>query len=578
MSRFIKDILISMLASSGLLVVSTGLVNSIDSFAAVIFVPLLIIPMLAIVFGGPALVALVGGVKGRPGYILGPLLLFVLAPVLAFIDISINAAVARKDDFMRISAPLDPATGIVLEIDERFCREDCLAVIAQRDGPTTNAWGAYREHTEIRYREIETYAKMVGQECELIVGKVSQSTYESIASFLSMGITDTCWKVQTAERLPDGFVIRASDPRRSGSVALGALHGEAFELIERRNGMETVLGRRLAGQVSTHVPTVLLVPAAMMGMKFEAPRIGSSSTKADFYREVLNVDLSEPTVQGDQLVIALSKLLELMEHSGNYRYDSKAVMAFQELVHKSDCRNLGTIFPQIRRLLLTPDYEAYFSAKGMLTLCYKGEVTREGAEFDALLASSDPDDITLGLARIGNTFQSHKALQVHRQLVLDALEGNDSERTIATIIGLTYGEAAFAQPSLQSLAFGTFLRREGAPILYPLLDAIDKPLDEAAMGRAQAVFMDANGFTIEQRVIAFAMIARVKGQSEAFDLLTQLKGQTLSEMVIEIDKVGWRSILKGPSATWQQHEREVLESRKGEVPAVHMKAFSKITR
>ncbi|WP_374373609.1 hypothetical protein [Dongia sp.] len=557
---------------------ASGVVNSVEFFAAVIFVPLLIIPIAALVFGGPALVAIVGGLRGRPGNILGPILLFALGPLVAFLDISINAAIARNQDFMSVATPVDPEATLVLEIDERSCREDCLAVIAQRNGQVTNAWGETRRLTEGKYREIKTYVKSTGQDCVLVADKINQATYESVAHFLSLGIADTCWKVRVDEKLPDGFAIRVSDLRDNGGIALGTFRGEVFELIERRNGVENIVGRRLAGRVSTHVPNVLLVPAALLGLKLDIPRLGSVNTKIDFYREVLNVNLSEPVVEGDQLVAALSGLLELMEKSQEYRFDSKAVKAFTELVRKSDCQNLKAIVPQIRRLLLTPNYEAYFSASNMFGLCYRGDLTRLTAESEAFLVSEDPEDVALGLLLLKGSVQASQALKDHRQLILRALEGDDPESTTTAIIALSRTKAAFAQSSLHSLAFGPFLRREGAPVLYPLLDAIDTPLDEATTARAHTVFMDSNSFTIEQRLVAFAMIARAKGQVAAFELLTRLKGRAFAETVVAIDRLGWRSILNQVGVRWQKNQREILASRKGEVSEEYMGAFSKIAK
>lgn len=468
MRRLIKDIALSMAISGGLLAICMGIINAITNGIgwAIVFVPVLLIPLIGFLFIGPVLVVVAGGIKGRLGYVLGPIMLFVLAPALAFAHLAISTAVAHRQEFWDIQAPLAAPQTVILENELTYfpehestsCRRACIALLAQRNDTVI----AIDDRTAV---ERLLYVKMTGASCQLgPVGaesrknqkknKLNNDTFRGPAEFLALGLTDTCWMANSVGAVPDGIIIRFRQTRlrQAGDIALGAFDGEVYELIESQNGKEKVLGRRINGKISTPVPDILLLLSDLLGIRLQEERIGSAETKAEFYRDALGVDIKPKVLRGKQLAISLETIRQIVELSG--KYSGGAMGVFRDLVTKAESTERQVTFPSIRRLMMQKDWKVYQQGTSLLRTYHNRDKKAEKVEIDQLLRSQNPDDVIFGLMRL-RLHEYHRLAHGYQPIIERSLNSSDPNIVFAALVALgnkSPTDRAFALPRAKKIA------------------------------------------------------------------------------------------------------------------------------
>jgi hypothetical protein len=442
-----------MALGAGLIAICTGAIPN-DVAMAMSFAPILVLPILAFVFLGPLIVVFVSCVKGRPGYALGMPLLFVLAPVVATAELEIDTSAAHEQEFWDLTEPFTAPRTIILENESWFCREACLSLLAQR-GDTVIAVEAHST------RHPRQYFRKTGLNCdpEFIAeseekGNWRYNSIYGIAEFAAMGIVDACWDSQEIESVPDGIVVRLRETRLrdTDDIAHGAFHGVVLELIERQHGEETLLGRRIQGTISTHVPSALLLPSYFLGIHLKAEQIGSDRTKAEFFRDAFGVSDKPVVLRGEQLAASLEKLRQIVELSG--QYEEGAMRILQKLTDKIEDNDARTAFPVIRRLMMQKDWRVYRQGVALLDIYDKSQKQTQKAEIDQLLRSNNPDDFALGLIRL-RVYEYQRLAPEYEPAIERGLNSPDRGIVFAALVALGNKyprERAFALPRVQKIA------------------------------------------------------------------------------------------------------------------------------
>jgi len=205
-----------------------------------------VLPVL--LFGAPIAVMLYGLLRMRTGIVTGTVLLVAICVAWA-------AHFTRASDravHAFVTQSIEPASRAhdVLMTDggDSHCDIACVRVLASssysmaRGNGVTKGWRLFRRAT--------------GEAC------LADAQRQSMSDFLREGFTDMCAIQTTLPDIADGLLVRERHLGRSGSVAAGlpsAFAGSIYEIIERMDGKDRILGRRIAGAMRLPVPQAIAV-------------------------------------------------------------------------------------------------------------------------------------------------------------------------------------------------------------------------------------------------------------------------------------------------------------------------------
>lgn len=243
---FLADTLASALISLVLSVFAWGFVGSMGQGAVfvVMFAPALLALLLGLVFVPFVVGPIYGLVKGRFGFLLGPLLLAAVVYPLS------SVAMRHKEEAI---AALAATTSVPVRTDhtlfaidgDSVCKEGCVKVLA--NSPYTIAlrgeyWGNHRD------RRWTLYKLATGTAC------LAKENIELAFDFLRLGYPGKCAVRELIDDFADGLLLRkrSQDPRFRLPPDLPhdlpkSFSGTVYEYFERIAGQDRLLARHITG-------------------------------------------------------------------------------------------------------------------------------------------------------------------------------------------------------------------------------------------------------------------------------------------------------------------------------------------
>jgi hypothetical protein len=244
--RFIVDAAISAIVTLVMTAVIWGFIGSFHGMAMWLLIPFgPVLPML--LFSAPVVVAFYGFVKLRAGIMIGP-----IALVTAFVawashyssgsDRAVHAFVTQS-----IVPASRPHNVLMTEGGDSYCDIACIHILAS--SPHSMA------RKNIRTKGWQLFRRGPGEAC------LSDAERRSMAMFLEAGFPDLCAIETNVPDVADGLLVRERHLARSHTAAAGlpsAFGGSIYEIIERVDGKDRILGRRVAGHMlSLPVPNAV---------------------------------------------------------------------------------------------------------------------------------------------------------------------------------------------------------------------------------------------------------------------------------------------------------------------------------
>jgi hypothetical protein len=247
LGRIIVDAAISAVVAVVVTVVIWGVIGSFGGMAMWLLIPFaMVIPVL--LFGIPFVVALYGLAKMRAGVVIGPLMLVAASLVWA----SHYSAASERAVRAFVTQSIEPASRphhlLMTEGGNADCDIACVHILASssyslaRKNMRTSGWLLFRR----------------GQGDDCLKGAERQS----MSTFLQAGFPDMCTIQTELPDVVDGLLVRERHLPRSQSAATGlpsAFAGSIYEIIERVDGKDRILGRRIAGSMMLPVPNSVAV-------------------------------------------------------------------------------------------------------------------------------------------------------------------------------------------------------------------------------------------------------------------------------------------------------------------------------
>jgi len=243
LGRIIADAAISAVMTFVVTAVMWGVIGSFGGMAMWLLIPFaMVIPVL--LFGIPVVVALYGVAKMRAGVVIGPLLLMAAPLVWA----SHYSAASDRAVRAFVTQSIEPASRphhlLMTEGGDVHCDVACVRILA------SSSYSIARK--SIRTRGWLLYRRGQGDDC------LKGAERQSMSAFLQAGFPDMCAIQTELPDVADGLLVRERHLPRSQSTAAGlprAFGGSIYEIIERVDGKDRILGRRIAGSMRLPVPS-----------------------------------------------------------------------------------------------------------------------------------------------------------------------------------------------------------------------------------------------------------------------------------------------------------------------------------
>ena len=251
--RLLVDLVLSLAVSFGVTEAIWALPNGLGGLGGLI-VGALYVAAPVIIYAGPIAAALYGFASGRFGFVLGPLV------IAAGSYFSMSAAIER--DLQDANAAALPYQQPVLDdravlgLDtSRSCEEKCRRVIALSDHPVVIA---HRHSTKwFLYRQGE------GEIC------MSAENASSALEYLQLGYVGKCELRSAVQDFREGLLFHewSVDDRHEGPSGVPPrFRGTVYEILERKDGHDRRLGRRLVGGVNASLPATFELFARLFGI------------------------------------------------------------------------------------------------------------------------------------------------------------------------------------------------------------------------------------------------------------------------------------------------------------------------
>jgi hypothetical protein len=243
----IMDAAISATLTCVITAVVWSFVGSFDGMAMWLLIPFApVIPIL--LFGAPVIVALYGLVKMRAGVVIGPMALVAASLLWASYYGPASDRAVRAFATQSIEPASRAHNVLMTEGGDGHCDIACVRILASsshsfaRKNTITNGWQLFRRGE--------------GGAC------LTDAQRQSMSMFVQAGFADMCAMQTNLPDVADGLLVRERHLPRSQSSAAGlpsAFGGSIYEIIERVDGKDRILGRRVAGHMRLPVPAAVAV-------------------------------------------------------------------------------------------------------------------------------------------------------------------------------------------------------------------------------------------------------------------------------------------------------------------------------
>jgi hypothetical protein len=279
--RIIVDAAISVAVTLVLTAIVWGVIGSFDGMAMWLLIPFaMVIPVL--LFGTPVVVVLWGLVKMRAGIVIGPLVFLAASLVWASHYSAASDRAVRAFATQSIEPASRPHHLLMTEGGDAHCDIACIRILASssyslaRKNMRTSGWLLFRR----------------GQGDDCLKG----AERESMSTFRHAGFPDMCAIQTDLPDVLDGLLVRERHLPRSQSTAAvlpSAFGGSIYEIIERVDGKDRILGRRISGSMRLPVPNSVAVFSGGL-ITEEHIDIGPRIDPKEFLANVVGISTDKP--------------------------------------------------------------------------------------------------------------------------------------------------------------------------------------------------------------------------------------------------------------------------------------------
>jgi hypothetical protein len=209
-----------------------------------------ILPIL--LFGAPFAVAFYGFVALRAGFVLGPILLVSVACAAGALYKFVGERAVRAFATQSIEPASRPHGVLMTDGDDGRCEADCARILA------SSSYSIARKHEGL-FKGWRLLRRGEGEDC------LAEGQRQSASMFLAAGFGGMCALQSDVPDVTDGLLLRVRHGRNWVAFA-----GSEYEIIERTDGRDRLLGRRLEGTIHLPIPqSVAIFIAYSLGLEAE---------------------------------------------------------------------------------------------------------------------------------------------------------------------------------------------------------------------------------------------------------------------------------------------------------------------
>lgn len=243
-----RDAGVSALITFAVIVPVWSAVGSVQGGALWLLVPFAnILPIL--LFGIPVAVAFYGFATRRAGFVLGPVILVSLACATAVFYTHVSDRAVHAFATQSIEPASRPHSVLMTDGDSGECDADCARILA------SSSYSLARKQEQV-FKGWRLFRRGEGDAC------LAEGQRQSASMFVAAGFRGMCALQSTVPDVTDGLLLRVRHLGRNRTEATGvpaAFAGSVYEIIERTDGRDRLLGRRLDGYVSLPIPMAVAI-------------------------------------------------------------------------------------------------------------------------------------------------------------------------------------------------------------------------------------------------------------------------------------------------------------------------------
>jgi hypothetical protein len=242
----LRDAGVSAVITFAIIVAVWVAVGSVQGGAMWLLIPFAkILPVL--LFGAPFAVAFYGFAALRPGFMLGPVLLVSLAGTAAVFYMLAGEQAVHASATQSVEPASRPHSVLMTDGDSGACDAECVRILASSSYSVAHK-------TEPAFKGWRLFRRGEGDAC------LGESQRQSASMFVAAGFRGMCAIQSNVPDITDGLLLRVRHLARGAATDLpAAFAGSVYEIIERTDGRDRLLGRRLDGYVSLPIPAAVAI-------------------------------------------------------------------------------------------------------------------------------------------------------------------------------------------------------------------------------------------------------------------------------------------------------------------------------
>jgi hypothetical protein len=234
-------------------------VGSVQGGAIWLLIPFAgILPI--VLFGAPFAVAFYGFAALRPGFVLGPILLVSLTCAAGAFFMFVSDRAVHASATQSIEPASRPHGVLMADGGAGGCDAECVGILASSSYSVAHK-------AEQAFKGWRLFRRGEGDAC------LAEAQRQSASMFDAAGFRGMCALQSNVPDVPDGLLLRIRHLGRSWWGPTGvpaAFGGSVYEIIERTDGRDRLLGRRLDGTIALPLPqSVAIFIAFSLGLEAE---------------------------------------------------------------------------------------------------------------------------------------------------------------------------------------------------------------------------------------------------------------------------------------------------------------------